>query len=295
MRVHAHGVDGSLWKLTDSREPIVLTDAGIKGLFGAPRVAASSRVNATRPGSTRTSTRYEERTGTLPVAINGARPAAQLRDAEERWWAAWSADAPTTLEVQLDGRPEPRFLDVYMQDDGDLTFTRDPDMLGRYVVTMNVIAHDPLWRSPVQKNVFANAEPDADFFGRDEVHGQDGGPDYWLSPAYLPIVKQLRNSGNVPAPVRWILDGPLDGFAATIDGRTVGGPIVIPDGQTLIVDSDTNTATLYTGAEEIDVWRELTSWQFARLAPGKAATVSIEREGTGGARLEWTPQHLRAR
>ncbi|WP_133962135.1 hypothetical protein [Rathayibacter sp. PhB151] len=252
-----------------------------------------SRSSATRAGRRRTGTQLAEREGTVSVLLNRDGSPQDLRAAERAWAKVWSYDEPATLEVQVKDEPN-RYLSVYF-DGGPLDFTRDPDNFRFYRSDVAVIADDPLWRGPQQEFLFDSNEPDADFFGRDAVHGQDGGPDYWLSAAYAPITKPLRNPGNVPAPVRWVLDGPISGFDTIIDGRSVAGSFPIPAGQTLRIDSDSNTALLSTGAQEIDMWRQLTSWQFSRLAPGQTSTVSIEREGTGSARLEWTPQYRQAR
>lgn len=291
MHLKLIGADGVIRDLLTG--DVRVAPEGVQGLFGAPAPVVRARQDATRAGQQRTSTVLRKRPGSITVYVNITGKQSELISVERGWASAWSYDQPATLEVATKGE-QPRYLDLFF-DGGDLDFVQNPDRRHVYEATVDVIADDPLWRGPLQTYDFASNEPDADFFGRDEVHGQEGAPDWWLSPAYLPIVKLLRNPGNVPAPVRWILTGPINGFDTIIDGRSVGGKFIIPEGQTLRIDSDANTALLDTGAEVIDMWRELTSWGFARLAPGRTSTVSIEREGTGSARLEWTPQYRQAR
>lgn len=284
-----HGIDGQRWDLSLGEE-VVIAQPGPSGLLGMPQSQVQAQQFGALAGQERYGARAEIRTGSIPVIINAHRPLAELRSIERRWWESWSVDQPCTYEVATKNAGS-RYLDVYLQDDqgGDLPF--DADHTGFYEATVNVVADDPYWRGNVLSFDFTPNRPPVDFYGRDK--GQVAAFPGYFSPSVTKDEQSLFNPGDVPAPLRWSLQGPFTSFELTVDGRSVAGEFTVSEGQTLSVDSGARRVLLHDGVSSSNVTRRV-SWGFADLPAGLAVPVGVLVNGTGRVRAEWTPKFRRA-
>lgn len=286
-RLSLVGTNGSRWDL--GGQEVHVDGSSFDGLLGDPEYADQTQERALIDGQEFVGKRALPRSGFFTAKIGYDKPA-QFRSIESRWWKAWEPGEYATLEYAVPGRSS-RYLDVRFLNDNGWSVDVDPDVFSRAKVPMRVVADDPYWRGDVLKFDFTPNRPPVDFYGRDR--GQLGGPRFYLSKSVTKNVQSLFNPGDVPAPVRWVLEGPFSSFELTVAGMTVGGELAVAEGQTLSVDSSARRVLLFDGVSSADVTRRV-SWGFADLPPGSAVPVGVLVYGTGRVRAEWTPKYRRA-
>lgn len=282
------GTDGARWDLFEGRD-VHADGSSFDGLLGDPEYEDQTQQLTRTPGQEFIGNRARAREGYFTAKIGFDKPA-EFRSIESRWWRSWVPGEVATLEYAVPNRGS-RFLDVRFTGDNGWSVDVDPDVFSRARVPMRVVADDPYWRGNVQSFDFTPNRPPVDFFGRDK--GQVAAFPGYFSPSLTKDEQSLFNPGDVPAPLRWSLQGPFTSFELTVDGRTVAGEFVVAEGQTLSVDSGARRVLLHDGVSSSNVTRRV-SWGFADLPAGLAVPVGVLVNGTGRVRAEWTPKFRRA-
>lgn len=288
-RYYVVGTDGSRWSLKRG-ERVAISVEGLDGLLGDPEYRDQVQEYAENAGQEFIGTRALPRRISLPVKIGYTRPDDEFRSIDRLWWRSWAPGETATIEVATDNRGS-RFIDVRFVGDGGWQTIQDPDVLSSALVRMQLVADDPYWRGNVQSFDFTPNRPPVDFYGRDK--GQVAAFPGYFSPSLTKDEQSLFNPGDVPAPLRWTLEGPFTSFELTVDGRTVAGEFAVAEGQTLSVDSGARRVLLHDGVSSSNVTRRV-SWGFADLPAGLAVPVGVLVNGTGRVRAEWTPKFRRA-
>ncbi|MCM6761391.1 hypothetical protein NB037_03080 [Rathayibacter sp. ZW T2_19] len=288
-RYYVVGTDGARWSLKRG-ERVAISVEGLEGLLGDPDYQDQVREYANQAGQEFVGTRALPRRISLPVKIGYDKPGREFRSLEGQWWQSWQPGSVATIEVATHNRGS-RFLDVRFVSDRGWVTVQDPDVNGTALVPMELVADDPYWRGTVLDFDFTPNRPPVDFYGRDK--GQVAAFPGYFSPSLTKDEQSLFNPGDVPAPLRWSLQGPFTSFELTVDGRTVAGEFVVAEGQTLSVDSGGRRVLLHDGVSSSNVTRRV-SWGFADLPAGLAVPVGVLVNGTGRVRAEWTPKFRRA-
>lgn len=132
--------------------------------------------------------------------------------------------------------------------------------------------------------------------GERAPHAFDGdtglAPRFYLVEASGGTTGQLVNTGDMDAWPTWIVNGPAEAFTAGISGSLIAGPIIVPAGKSLVIDTDPLAQTVLL--DGVNVWRQLTSADFAPIPPGGSVLAAVTIQGQGSIEAILTPQYRRA-
>lgn len=102
----------------------------------------------------------------------------------------------------------------------------------------------------------------------------------------------LVNEGDVEAWPVWTVRGPSEAFTAGVGGNLIAGPIIVPAGQALVIDTDPLAQTVLLNG--VNVWRQLTSADFAPIPPDGSVLAAVTVTGQGSIEATVRPQYRRA-
>lgn len=154
----------------------------------------------------------------------------------------------------------------------------------------------PYWQGDPVSVVF-DREGDTDFFG-------PGAPDFTIGSSNSEAAATITNAGQVDVWPVWRFDGYTEaGAEVGATGRTTKIPIAVPEGQTLIIDTNprVNTALLGTWnaarrelVNTTNVMRQIGITNFAPIPRGRDVPLTIRSSGSGVTQASITPLYRRA-
>lgn len=276
------GTDGSVWDLR--RGPVRTTSAGIKGL-SMPDVQDQTKTTALRDGQRLTGWRLKPRDVWLPLRFKDE-AAQDVEGVQRDFWRSMAIGESGTLTV-TDSSGAPRSLSLRFQDDGGLSYRIDPYILTD-AIGVTMIADQPWWEGPEQVFDYSLADAGVQtFFG----NGAGATPFYILASSGS-SAQLIANPGDQPAWPEVTLAGEFLSFRLGVDGRYVGGPIVVGALDTLLVETDPLRQLAFLNG--VKVTRELTEIDFAPIPKGASVPLSLDVTGTGRVTVSIKPRYARA-
>lgn len=277
------GVDGSVWPLSDVYS-FPAMGRGVKGLH-MPEMTVFESSTPLVPGVDITGYALPKRKVYWPLMF-----AAESADAwaashaaffdsfhpvEMGTWTVGTGDQARTLQLRGDFR-------------GDYAFGMDPFVSGWAMIGVELEAPRPLWQGkPVGRTFYA--EDEIDF-----IPDEDG-DDYYPSPNATFSTATLRNPGDEPAYLKWIVRGPhpANTLSLGVSEADVEVPFTVDEGSELRIDTDPASES-YATLDGVDVTDQLGFQVFAPIPRRGVSTLTIEHTGTGSVRAEVVPLHWRA-
>lgn len=263
-----HGWDGSTWDLRDVRSGIFVTNEGLLGLDD-PQFVPETYESPATSGRWRTDYRVPQRPFEIPVYISND-------DGSPEWLAAMRAFRrsfhplkPGTLELRTPLGT--RTIELFLDGDGDFSYTRDALFEGRSRYRIKTTAEDPFWKGEVWSARYENVSPDP-FFGAD-------GNLHVASSATL-ATAEVENDGDEDAWLRLELEAGASNITATITiaGGTLGPPM-IPAGQVLEIDTDPAVGSADLNGVEVDGLVD--PWDPRPIPAGETTQLGVSLSGFG--------------
>ncbi|NLP82584.1 hypothetical protein HF576_01860 [Microbacterium sp. CFH 90308] len=275
------GFDGSVWPLTRPLAENPRLAPGVQGLH-MPRMDVQKSSSPLVAGVELLGYALPEREVYWPLLFR----ASSIDDWQSAHGAFFDSFHPVETGTWTVGEgKDTRTLPLTGVFDGSYSFHRDPFVTGFAVIGIQLEAPRPLWRG----------RPVAQEFGADE--GQDfippaGAPSFYVSPSATFQQATIQNPGNEPAYLVWTVQGPASEVQLGVGGAIIEVPFPIPDGSTLIIDTD--PAGQYATLNGIDVTRDLGFQMFAPVPARGTSPLVIAAAGAGRVRAELVPLYWRA-
>jgi hypothetical protein len=290
---------GRVWDLNDFEGGVLLDRRGVEGLHNPPITKYSSASRAI-PGKRSRGWRTEARPVFWPVYLYGDSSREWL-DRNAEFWDSIHPEIPGTWSVTA--FENTRTLELTGVFDSSHIFDLDPMQRGWVQYAVALEAEQPYWAgTKIERGPWAAPES-AGFFP---------GPPFHLSSGSAFADAEVPNPGNVTAYGQWILDGPLTANTVElgVGSAYLTVPFAIPDGETLVIDTDPrrpsallgDTPALDDQGLSLPFDREaatnmtptLGMQPFAGIPPASSVPLHVEATGLGSVRFELTPLYLRA-
>lgn len=286
------GWDGSEWDLTDGKSGVALYLAGVEGLH-FPRFTRYTSKSRAIPGNRSRGWRAEEREVFWPILL--------WADGSDAWAARNNAfmrsmhpGRPGVWRVRAGSAPERRLALTLDVRDG-YAFQIDPLRRGWAEYPITLEAAQPYW---VGERIVAgpwSAPNPVDFFG-------EGGPPFYISEQATFGSASITNPGDIEAWGTWTAVGPLSELKLGVADTVVEVPFSIPDGKTLVIDTDPRrpTATLGDtvpdpdGFVGEDATAQLGLQDYAPVPDGGDVALHVEATGAGSVQFQIDPLYFRA-
>ncbi len=285
------GSDASRWDLR--RGDPRLTDGGIDGL-GRFDTEVFSQESSFTDGAEYLGWRAKARAVSLPLLAGvTAETPLQWQMIDDAFARALRPGAEQQLVVT---RPDNhvRTLTMRFERDEATTYTVDPSLDCFDVLAPRFTAHDPWWYG--QEQLFT--------FERPSSRGFFPGPPFYIAPSANLGRELVSNPGDDDLWPHWEQDGPYDSFLFEVAGRTVASTTPVPEGQTLIVETDPRRRGAYLVDTEQHLAGQnpprmladnfLSQYRFGRVAPGQAIPLTVIVQGAGQTRLSLHPRYFKA-
>lgn len=279
------GADASVWDMQHGPVRLIW----IRGL-GKVKTVQQTRETALTDGQTLLGVRRVARTVLMGVEVNPGLPKAEWAAWDKAWWQSLDAENAGTLHV-TDEFGEVRHIALRFVDDGDLEFDRDPALVGITSAVVELVADQPYFLGDVVRYEVEPPPPPLDFFGPDGV-----GPLFFIESATTTDATIVANPGDTDVWAVWEQFGPSTAFSFTVAGEVLSGSVDVPDGSRLEIDTRPNRKTARLFAADgswQDVFRQLDSFNFARIPKGQAVPVEIVGTGSGSIIVSFTPMYER--
>lgn len=284
------GWDGSVWDLCSDQ--VALLDPGMGGVWFPPFTDYTSQLVG-MDGQRFRGVRVEPRMIDWIIRIKAATTADWLR-INDKFWSSfhprrtgtWTIRHPTGMS---------RMIDLRLTSSGDHAPGVNPLLFSRDVYPVTLVADDPLfYGNPVERGPWGAADP-VEFFD------PAGSPPFHISGSMTTASATIQNPGDVPAwPVSTVTANGSDvTVTLTMDGGSLVPP-TIPDGKTLIIDTDPSRATaqlgtmtdgVLTGATRVT--GDFTTWTPRPVPDGAEVPVGITMAGQGVVSMSITPRWFR--
>jgi hypothetical protein len=201
--------------------------------------------------------------------------------------AFWHTMHPDKAGVwSVTGPKGVRSLTCVYDNDGGHSMDMMPTLRGWEKYGIYLAAEQPYWSGDPVRRTWAQSAP-VDFFG-----GVNKAPIFHISSGSSLATAAMTNEGDVDAWPVWSITGPTTSVTVGVGGRTVTAPITIAEGSTLVIDSDpVKRSALLDG---VNVYKQLSSWNFAPIPPGQNMELSLSMAGTGSVMAEITPRYFRS-
>lgn len=277
-----HGVDGSVWYLTDPTSRVRLMP-GVRGLE-APTIDRWTSEAPGLAGNRYRGHRARAREVFLPVYLRGASSADWLA-AKRAWHASLDPDHEGTLVVTLAGQR--RYLPCRWVST-EQGWSYDPLLAGRASFGEYLEASGVYWLAdPITRSW--TTEAPGEFF-------MTGGGVFFVSASNTIGDAVIDNPGDVPAWPVWTLNGPFDTATISVNDATIEVPFAVGSGEWLRIDTrpDRQSVADDTGADRVSALGAVT---FASIPAGSSVSLGLSATGTGTGFLvtaELTPQFRRA-
>lgn len=276
------GTDGSVWDLRGG--PVRTTLAGIQGL-AMPEVDDQVRETALMDGQRLTGWKLKPRSVWLPLKFHDVANT-DVEGVQRAFWASLAIGQVGTLTI-TDGSGATRSIDLRFQDDGGVSYGLDP-YIWHAPFGITFVADSPWWYGPAQTSYYSLGDTATQtFFGNGA-----GAPTFYILPNQGASATTLNNPGDQPAWIEWTIQGPLTAFRLGVDGHFVGGPIAVPTGSLLTIETDPLRQLAFLDGTKVT--RQLTEVDFAPIPVGTTVPVSIDVTGLGKLTATIYPRYARA-
>lgn len=279
------GWDGSVWDLCSGGSGLAL-GAGVRGLNMPP----THRHVTTSPavaGSRRRGWSADEREVFWPLRLYRDGQGADSQswvNLDAAFWATMHPDRAGTWTV--DSPNGARSLSCVFDNDGGHATDTIPTLRGWETYGIYLAAESAYWVGEPVRRSWSQSDP-VNFYGPG-----NNAPMFYISSASNMASATVTNPGDVDAWPVWTIKGPFSSVTVGVGGRTVTFPIAVADGQTLVIDSapEKRSAKL-NGA---NVYKQLSSWDFAPVPAGQDRALSLSMVGAGSVSVDITPRFFRA-
>lgn len=250
---------------------------GVQGLH-MPRIERHTIAAPLGFGAEYTGYNIPERTAFWPLMFSSV----------DGYTAFFDSFHPTEPGVWRVGEgDEERRLMLVGDFDGSDSFDIDPFLMGYLQVGVELVAPVPLWLGREQERTYF-AEPEPDFIPADPED-----QNYYPTSVTGYSTATIRNPGNEPAYVQWVVEGPHPpGVVLGVGSFTVQVPFEIPEGSVFNLDTDPSKAV--ATLDGVDKTIDLGFQVFAPVAPGSRSPLVIASGGTGPITVKLTPLYWRA-
>lgn len=266
LKVVWEGWDGSVWDLRDFPSGIDLLVSGVEG-FHFPKMTRWSSTSRAIPGNRPRGWQAQARSVFLPLFLwsDGTDDWVDLHD---RFFRTIHPDKAGTLTVSAGSQS--RSLSLTGVFDDSYSYERDPLKVGwaQYPVLLEAAA--PYWVGDEVVSGPWQAHSGASFFP---------GPPFHIGSSATLTSAQITNPCPVDLWPVWECVGPLSSVELGISGRTIVLPFDVPDGQTLVIDTDPrHPAATLAG---VDVLTSLGLQAYAPVPAFGTSPLAITASGTG--------------
>jgi hypothetical protein len=284
------GWDGTVWDLCSGVSGLAL-GAGVRGLNMPPTRRHVTQSPAVA-GSRRRGWSTDEREVFWPLRVfrDGQNSDGQVANAQG--WvdldaAFWKSMHPDRAGVWTVESPNgTRSLTCVFDNDGGHATDMIPSLRGWEVYGIYLAAESPYWVGEPVRRSWSQSNP-VNFYGPG-----NNAPMFHISSASNLATATVTNAGDVDAWPVWTIMGPCASVTVGVGGRTVTFPVTIPEGSTLVIDSapEKRTAKL----DGVNVYTQLSSWDFAPVPAGQDRSLSLNMVGAGSVSVDITPRFFRA-
>ena len=291
------GWDGSTWELL-CRSPHVHGSGvalarRVRGLH-FPQVEEFTSESPAVDGATPNGYRVAPREVFLAVRVWHDESSQAWIEHDRRFWRSM---LPALPGVRGPGRltvttpnGDARWIDLWPQHSGDHEYDVDPSRKGWATYGCLFTAYRPFWTSaPLPAKTFQQGGSTG-FYG-----GQVGGKGapFVIGGSSALGGSTVDNIGDEPAWPVWRLTGPFTQVRIGVAGQVSTLVMDVPDGETIIVDTDplAQAITDTTGAARYPT--ELSGEPFASIPPGRDVPLTAEVSGKGRIELSLQPLYHR--
>ncbi|MDT3331399.1 hypothetical protein Q9S78_12040 [Microbacterium sp. KSW-18] len=276
------GFDGTFWVLSGPDASNPRMGRGVKGLHLPPVDVFTSQTPLV-PGVDVVGYSLPERSAYWPLLFRAS--------SSEQWRVEHAAFFDSFHPVRtgtwtVGTGDSARSIDLRGAFTGGHSFDRDPFVTGLAWIGIDLYAPRPLWRGQPIRQTFLGAEAGVDFIP------DAPGDVYYLSSDSSFALANIDNPGNEPAYLTWTVHGPASSIELGVDGAIIEVPIPVPDGSTLVIDTD--PARQFATLDGEDVTPELGFQVFGPVPARGTSPLVIQAEGTGSVVAELTPLYWRA-
>jgi len=275
------GADGSVWDLRNWRTGVFVTTEGLLGLDD-PNFEIQAQESPAVHGRTRENYRIAARPVEIPLYVYNDDTSREWQQLYRAIRNSFHPLKPGTL--QLTSPLGVRTIELYLDGNGDFSYTRDPIFEGHSRYRIRCTAEFPLWRGETISRRFSGTVPILLFNPDGFLH---------IGPRNVTSSAAIDNTGEEPAWTRITVNAtgaePLDA-SITIDGGELGLP-TIPAGSQLVVDTDPTVGSAELDAVDVDA--DVDPWDPRPVPPGTAVPLDLSLDGDGEVIVELTPLHWR--
>lgn len=278
------GSDGVTWDLCTGSSGLAL-GAGVRGLNMPP----TRRHVTTSPavaGSRRRGWSTDEREVFWPLRVfrdgEGADAQAWI-DLDAAFWSSMHPDKPGVWSVESPNGK--RSLACVFDNDGGHSTETIPTLRGWETYGIYLAAESPYWVGEPVRRVWSQSGPVS-------FYGSSGATPFNISSASNLATATVTNPGDVDAWPVWTITGPCTSVTVGVGGRTVTYPLPVAEGSTLVIDSAPEKRAAQLNGS--NVYRQLSSWDFAPVPAGQDRSLSLSMAGTGSVSVDITPRFFRA-
>jgi len=285
------GWDGTTWDLNDGQSGVQVVSSGVVGLHLPP---FEPQVSDRRTGRRRRGVRVRERQVELPLLVWHDESSAEWVERDRAFWRSFHPLRTGTLTVTTPGGVI-RHLDVYLESDGGHAYDLDPVKKGWGLYNLVLTAEQPYWYGEPITRSWGALETGL-FFGGDDP--DDPGAVETAPPLFITSDSDTSNAfmpnpGDVAAWPVWTVEAAGSDVDITFGAVAASiGPPTIPDGQTLVVDTDPTIATARLNG--VDVAGQVDPYNPKPIPAYSGSYLIITITGLGVVTVTITPRYLRA-
>lgn len=284
------GTDGSEWDLSNPDSGVFLVQESIEGLHHPP-MDLIRRQSPTLPGSSFHGYRVAERPVVWPLYIYSDESSMHWVERDRALWNALKPGREGTWRVTL---PNGDYRQLRMRvEPSPQAFERDPVRFGWHKYAIQAVADiNPFWTTPTEvgTRVSWKAAEGDDFFNDGQA------PPFNVSESSIETVKSYFNPGDEDVWPIIRITGQMNKVDFVIGGQsfTVNCNLA-HEGETFTINTDPRffEVTDNQGRNRV---RDVTTWSFRPIPPGKTTKISAipDSDGGGSVMLDVSPLYYRA-
>lgn len=273
---------GHVWELCGNQS--VKLRPGVRG-FNMPPIDRFTSSSPALAGSRFRGWQAREREVFWPITVFRNTDAADWVEHDSRFWDGMHPDREGVWAVT--SPKGTRRLRLSFANDADHAMDLMPTLVGFQQYNLYLTAHDPYWFGDEEARAWKQEAP-VQFFG-----GATGkAPLFHIMTGSQLSTATMTNAGDVDAWPVWEVSGPASSVTVGVGDRTVTAPITIAEGSKLIIDTDpARRSVLLDG---VNVYQDLSSWDFAPIPAGESRPLSLAMNGTGSVAARIVPRYFRA-
>lgn len=310
---HTWTCDGKTWDLTSLEADGVFLLSNLRGVNESPPITHYLQTAAAIAGSRWKGFRADNREVFWPLLVARGDGSQAWLDFDAELWSTFEPDKVGVWSVTQPGTAdragETRTLQLRFKSEGDPPET--PELLGWAEYGVYLQAEQPYWAGPKIRDSWANTAQ-SNFYGGGPVGGHGYGPPFFIGSAASLSRAQITNPGPLPGRPVWSVFGPSTSASLGVDGKHIGIPFSLGEGDWLRIDthSSDQRALFGSGAvlDDDGQWsipadalaagtnrtRELaTSTRFGTIPGRGTSDLEIVLAGQGTVTLELEPLYYR--